>query len=75
MSSHLVCCVDTIKRMLSRYSIEQFDGAKYAFPPETKMWMRPCLKCGNTAPRPKNKYYCSRHTPVEDGLDNQWDRF
>jgi len=75
MAEHLDCCVDTIKRMLSRYSIESFDGAKYAFPPETLMWIRPCMSCGDDKPRPKNIYFCNYCRPTSDGLCDQWDRF
>jgi hypothetical protein len=75
MSAHLGCCVDTVKRLLSRYEIERFDGAKYAFPPETKMWIRPCLSCKNDDPRPKNLYFCNTCRPNYGGLPDQWDDF
>lgn len=75
MASHLGVCVDTVKRMLSRYDIEQFSGAKYAFAPETKMWLRPCMKCACVKPRPKNSYFCVKCSPSSEGASTIWDDF
>lgn len=54
------CCVDTLKRILVRNGIKDFDGAKYVPSREfqQKTWSRPCLDCGCTKKRPKNYYYC-----------------
>jgi hypothetical protein len=74
MAGHIGVCVDTVKRMLSRHGIEDFDGAKYAFPPETKMWNRPCMGCGTTVTRPKNLYYCDKCRPTSQ-LGDQWEDY
>ena len=64
MSKAFGVCTDTVKRMLVREGLAEFDGAKYAISPMHKtqaaMWKRPCLKCGDATPRPKWQYVCDR---------------
>ncbi len=59
LARHIGVCVDTLKRILARHNIKQFDGAKYVpkFKPAT--WNRPCMKCKSTATRPKWQYICN----------------
>lgn len=71
----LGCCADTVKRIMSKLEIVSFDSAKFAFPPTTILWTKPCLRCKSDAPRPKNKYYCDRCRHTDDGLPPQWDNF
>ena len=54
--------IDTLKRLLHRYGIRKFDGAKYARLPseDAPRWQRPCIRCGSTEDRPKGYYMCSR---------------
>ena len=60
LASKFNCCVDTIKRILVRHNLQDFDGAKYQVKRtyEEKTWQRPCMDCGDTKKRPKNWYYC-----------------
>ena len=53
--------VDTLKRLLVKHGIAEFDGAKYARPPyeDEARWTRPCIKCGSTEDRPRAYYMCS----------------
>lgn len=57
-------CTDTLKRMLVREGLAEFDGAKYAVSPNHKsqnqMWERPCMRCKDASPRPKWQYVCDR---------------
>jgi hypothetical protein len=75
MATYMGCCVDTLKRILHRNDLAVFEGAKYALAIPTKMWRKPCLRCGDTTLREKNKYYCSAHSPASTGLDASWDDF
>lgn len=75
MASYMHCCVDTLKRILQRNALMEFDGAKYALAIPVKMWRKPCIRCGDTTPRPKNKYYCTTHSPQNTGLASDWDEF
>jgi len=68
---------DTLKRILIREELAEFDGAKYAIvSQETEnqdLWERPCLKCKSDAPRPRWQYVCNRCKPVENsGLPDEW---
>ena len=56
----LGCHPDTLKRILVRLELQEFDGAKYAVKRDAnlKTWTKPCLKCGDKTTRPKNYYYC-----------------
>ena len=55
-------CVDTLKRILVREGLREFEGAKYvvARKETVAMWSRPCMDCGCTEERPKNWYYCKK---------------
>jgi len=57
-------CTDTLKRMLVREGLAEFDGAKYAVSPASKyevtMWKRPCLRCKDATERPKWQYVCDK---------------
>jgi hypothetical protein len=75
MASYLGVCTDTAKRILHRHDLMVFEGAKYALAIPTKMWNKPCLRCGCTEPRPKNLRYCSTHSPQSSGLSPEWDDF
>ncbi len=60
MANRIGCCTDTLKRILVRMKLRDFDGAKYQVrrDAETQLWSRPCLSCGADEPRPKNHYFC-----------------
>jgi len=60
MARRLGCCTDTLKRILVRMELQEFDGAKYQVRREAvvKTWTRPCMKCGSEKKRPKNHYFC-----------------
>jgi IS30 family transposase len=64
MASRICVCTDTLKRILQREGLAQFDGAKYAISPShsdvVEMWSRPCMKCGDKEPRRKWQYICCR---------------
>jgi hypothetical protein len=53
-------CVDTLKRILVREGLREFEGAKYVVARKEMVhtWTRPCMECGSTEERPKNFYYC-----------------
>lgn len=56
------CHTDTLKRILVREGLQDFDGAKYQVRrkhPEAR-WSRPCMACGDSKARPKNHYFCRR---------------
>lgn len=57
-------CTDTLKRMLVREGLAEFDGAKYAISPyhktEQRQWERPCLRCKDAKPRPQWQYICDK---------------
>ena len=50
LATRLGCCVDTLKRILVREGLQEFDGAKYQVRRDfdEKMWSRPCMSCGNS---------------------------
>lgn len=62
MAKRLGCCVDTLKRILVREGLQDFDGAKYqvkrAHSQDT--WTRPCINCKSTEERPRLQYMCGR---------------
>lgn len=60
MAEYVGCCVDTLKRILVRRGLQEFDGAKYQLPREhdKQTWTRPCICCSDTRPRPKGYYMC-----------------
>lgn len=55
-------CVDTLKRILVREGLRDFEGAKYVVARKVTvaMWERPCMDCKSTELRPKNWYYCKK---------------
>jgi len=59
-AKRLGVCADTLKRILVREGLQDFSGAKYvsARRNDTQMWERPCMRCGDTEPRPKWIYFC-----------------
>jgi len=61
MARHVGVCSDTLKRILVREGLQEFDGAKYACSRDmhVKTWTRPCNSCGSTETRPKNYYFCT----------------
>jgi len=63
MARRFDCCSDTIKRILIREGLAEFNGAKYAITAnqsEIDNWERPCLKCKSTNPRPRWQYVCNK---------------
>lgn len=62
MARHVGVCVDTLKRILAREGIQQFDAAKYEPAPKLSLqfWNRPCTNCRSPERRPKWQYFCSR---------------
>jgi len=64
MSRNIGVCVDTLKRMLVRLGLQEFDGAKYHIKEKPKTWRRPCINCKSTTPRPINQYMCSECNAV-----------
>lgn len=54
--------VDTLKRILVRERLQEFEGAKYQLPRDhdLKTWERPCLICDDRTPRPKWHFYCTQ---------------
>lgn len=59
MANHIGCHVDTLKRILAREGLREFDGAKYTPAAKIDEWDRPCIQCGSTERRPKNWFMCS----------------
>lgn len=70
MAAHLGVCVDTLKRILMREGICEFDGAKFI--PSirrraaTATWSRPCINCRSTTPRPHGQYICASCKALQD---------
>ena len=60
LAARIGCCVDTLKRILVREGLQEFDGAKYQVRRdfEEKVWTRPCMSCGSTDERPRNWFFC-----------------
>jgi IS30 family transposase len=79
MARHLNICVDTVKRILQREGLAEFEGAKYVVAlsntKNTKYWNRPCMKCKTTKTRPKWQYFCDKCTEINEqysGLPKEW---
>lgn len=53
-------CVDTLKRILVREGIRQFEGAKFVAPLKVNNWTRPCLICRKSVKRPKWQFICDK---------------
>lgn len=62
MARKLKVNIDTLKRILVREGLREFDGAKYAVARETfvELWKRPCMRCKSREQRPKNMYFCKK---------------
>lgn len=62
MAEQVGVCVDTLKRILAREGIEEFDAAKYVVAPKLSLqtWERPCIGCRSKERRPKWQYFCDR---------------
>jgi transposase-like protein len=60
MARTLGMSTDTLKRILHRERIREFDAAKFVAAEDIEyiMWERPCMDCKDTTPRPKWIYYC-----------------
>lgn len=50
---------DTMARMLAELGLRP-PTRKMAATPPPEMWTRPCITCGDTAPRPRAHYMCNR---------------
>lgn len=75
MAERFDVCTDTLKRILMREGLAEFEGAKYAVAPSKseQMWTRPCIKCRTTEPRPKWQYICdSCKSDEHSGLPDSW---
>ena len=74
MAERIDVCVDTLKRILHRNGIVEFEGAKFQTRTGYKMWDRPCMKCGTQELRPKNQYICDKcsESPEINGLSEEW---
>ena len=61
MAKRIGCCVDTLKRILVREGLQEFDGAKYQVKRKNNVsfWQRPCLDCGSEEDRPRMWFYCT----------------
>ena len=61
-AEHMGVSIDTLKRLLHKHGIRQFDGAKYARLPseDAPRWKRPCLSCGSTEERERTLYMCGK---------------
>ena len=74
MARRLGICVDTVKRILQREGLRDFEGAKYVVALSSSrnivMWDRPCIKCKNDQPRPKWQYICRKCTEYNEQHNN-----
>lgn len=72
LARHTGFCTDTLRRVLVREGAASFNGAKYAISrsSQSTKWTRPCLRCRDDAPRPRNQYLCSAcHNEIEGLID------
>ena len=77
MARRLDISSDTLKRVLIREGLAEFDGAKYAIVSQDvenlDLWDRPCLKCKSSEPRTRWQYVCNNCKPIESvGLPDDW---
>lgn len=76
MARRFGCCSDTIKRILVREGLAEFNGAKYAVTAnksEIDNWERACIKCKSTNPRPRWQYVCNKcKSPDLMGIPDDW---
>jgi hypothetical protein len=71
-------CSDTLKRILVREGLADYEGAKFSVSASSleQTWTRPCSRCGCTKPRPKNHYRCEVCKAREvGGLPDNWMSF
>ena len=72
MAAYMEVCTDTLKRILVREGLANFDGAKYAIAPshksQQKIWERKCLKCKKLVTLPKWQYICDRCTAINESI-------
>jgi len=59
MASKLGCHVDTLKRILAREGLQEFEAAKYTAALKHPKWTRPCILCSKPETRPRNWFMCS----------------
>lgn len=74
MAAHVGCCTDTLKRILHRHGIADFEGAKYQKKEDVTKWKRPCSDCGSTKPRPKWQFRCNPCLERRRGSSNVYDQ-
>jgi hypothetical protein len=75
MAKRFDICTDTLKRILMREGIAEFEGAKYVVAPAAleQTWTRPCIKCRAKAARPKWQYICDTcKSDAPEGLPDSW---
>lgn len=73
MADHLGCCTDTLKRILHRHGLVEFEGAKYqslTINPGPQ-WERPCMRCKSDEARPKYQYFCTPCTERNKRMASQ----
>ena len=60
LAAGIGCCTDTLKRILVREGLQEFDGAKYQVRRghDVPQWNRPCIDCGSPERRPRNWFFC-----------------
>jgi rRNA maturation endonuclease Nob1 len=70
MAAHVGCCTDTLKRILHRHGIVEFEGAKFQSRTidNSLKWERPCMRCRDARPRPKWQYFCDRCTSQNERI-------
>lgn len=68
MAEHIGVHVDTLKRLLMRNGLARFNAAKYARTDPPNIWRRPCIRCGDDAPRHRNQYFCDYCTERNQAL-------
>lgn len=70
MSRHIGVHHDTLKRILVRMGLQEFNGAKYHATIVLKKWKRPCIRCKCTKERPANQYICVECKQIVDYEDS-----
>ena len=62
------CCSDTLKRILMREGLAEFEGAKFIPRKDhaPSLWRRPCMRCKDDTPRAKNLYLGDRCRRLEE---------
>lgn len=73
MAAHIGCCTDTLKRILHRHGLVEYEGAKYqslTIDPGPQ-WSRPCMKCKAETLRAKWQYFCNHCTERNGRISSQ----